>query len=211
METSKRVAGRISDWQDDKGFGFVVPHGGGDRAFVHINDFQRGSRRPVTGDLISYVPAKDQRGRFNAKEIRHAGQKIVIPRTPSRPRRWRAGVGIASLASSVVLAATEVIPFTLVTTVFGLSTLTYIIYGLDKLAAKKRGQRTRENALHLFGLAGGWPGALIAQQQFRHKTIKQPFQTIFWGTVLINVTAVAWLVQSGVAAELAHLLSNIKF
>ena len=36
-----------------KGFGFVVPNGGGDRAFVHINEFQRGSRRPeVEGVLV---------------------------------------------------------------------------------------------------------------------------------------------------------------
>ena len=45
-----RFAGRITDWNDDKGYGFVMPSGGGDRAFVHINDFQRGSRRPVDGD-----------------------------------------------------------------------------------------------------------------------------------------------------------------
>lgn len=209
METSKRVTGRITDWQDDKGFGFVVPHGGGDRAFVHINEFQRGSRRPLTGDLILYIPSKDQRGRINAKEIRHAGQKVSAPRTPSRLPR--AALGVTVLASSVALAAAGVIPFALVAIVFGLSAVTYIMYWLDKFAAQKNGQRTPESALHLFGLAGGWPGALIAQQQFRHKTIKQPFQTIFWGTVLINVTAIAWLVQSGVAVELAHLLSNIKF
>ena len=50
-----RQAGRISDWNDDKGYGFVLPHDGGARTFVHIKAFQPGSRRPVEGDLISYA------------------------------------------------------------------------------------------------------------------------------------------------------------
>src|SRR3546814_7859726 len=57
-----RLAGRISDWNDDKGYGFVTPNGGGDRAFVHIKAFQSGSRRPVDGDLISYAVTRDGRG-----------------------------------------------------------------------------------------------------------------------------------------------------
>jgi uncharacterized membrane protein YsdA (DUF1294 family) len=39
----------------------------------------------------------------------------------------------------------------------------------------------------------GWPGALAARRVFRHKTTKQPFRTIFWGTVIANCVALAWL------------------
>jgi len=63
-----RLAGRITDRNDDKGFGFVAPNGGGTRAFVHINASQRGSRRPVDGDMISYLPDVDARGRTNARQ-----------------------------------------------------------------------------------------------------------------------------------------------
>src|SRR3546814_10167329 len=86
-----RLAGRISDWNDDKGYGFVTPNGGGDRAFVHIKAFQSGSRRPVDGDLISYAVTRDGRGRSNAAEVRFAGQRIAQrkpTRAPTRiPRR----------------------------------------------------------------------------------------------------------------------------
>jgi len=201
-----RLAGRITDWVDDKGFGFVVPNGGGDRAFVHINAFQRGSRRPVTGDLISYLPFKDQRGRLNANEIRHAGQKIVAPRAPSRVPRT--ALGAAALASAAALGAVSLLPILLVAALYGLSALAYLMYWLDKSAAQTNGQRTPENTLHLVGLAGGWPGALIAQQRFRHKTIKQPFQTVFWVTVVLNMAVIAWLIKSGVAAELAQSLGG---
>lgn len=201
-----RFAGRISDWNDEKGFGFVVPNGGGDRAFVHISEFQHRSRRPVTGDLISYLPSKDQRGRLNAKEIRHAGYKIVLPHAPSRFPR--AASGAVVLASVAVLAVVGIIPTLVAAAVFGLSLVAYFMYWLDKSAAKRSGQRIPENTLHLLGLVGGWPGALIAQQQFRHKTIKQPFQTIFWVTVVLNLTAVVLLVKTGIAANLVQSIGT---
>jgi len=197
-----RLAGRISDWNEDKGFGFVMPNGGGDRAFVHVNAFQRGSRRPVDGDLISYLPVKDSRGRVNAKEIRHAGQKIEAPRVPSRVPRT--ALGAIGLIGAAVLAATGVLPVFMAMGLLGSSALAYFMYWIDKAAAQRGDQRTPESTLHVLSLVGGWPGALIAQQQFRHKTIKPSFQRMFWTTVAINVSVVAWLVHSGVAAELSH-------
>ena len=201
-----RLAGRITDWNDEKGFGFVVPNGGGDRAFVHVNEFQRGSRRPGAGDLISYLPNTDQRGRVKAKQIRHAGQKIIQPRAPSRVPGAALGIGALALASA--LAVATVIPFALLIGIAGLSLLAYLIYWLDKSASQRSAQRTPESTLHLLSLAGGWPGALIAQQQFRHKTVKQPFQSVFWVTVVLNIAVLGWLTKSGVAAELAQSLSG---
>jgi uncharacterized membrane protein YsdA (DUF1294 family)/cold shock CspA family protein len=201
-----RLAGRISDWNDEKGFGFVVPNGGGDRAFVHVNEFQRGSRRPVAGDLISYFPAPDQRGRLKATQIRHAGQTTAAPRSPSRIPR--AALGIAALAAWAGLAIIGAIPVLLPGGIVGLSALAYVMYWLDKSAAQRNRQRTPESTLHLVSLAGGWPGALIAQQQFRHKTIKQPFQSVFWVTAAVNVAVLVWLVMPGVAAGLAQSLGH---
>ena len=56
-------------------------------------------------------------------------------------------------------------------------------------------------------LLGGWPGALLAQQQFHHKTIKQSFQQAFWITVVANLAGTWWLVSTGKAAALALMLS----
>lgn len=201
-----RLAGRITEWKDEKGFGFVVPNGGGERAFVHVNAFQRGSRRPAEGDLVSYVASPDQRGRLQAKQIRHAGQKIAVPRAPSRVPR--AALGIGSLAFGASLVAAGFVPALMLGAVASLSLLAYFMYWLDKSAARRSAQRTPESTLHLISLAGGWPGALIAQQQFRHKTIKQPFQTVFWATVALNLAGVVWLVRSGLAAELARSVSG---
>lgn len=199
-----RFAGRITDWNDEKGFGFVEPSGGGERAFVHVNAFQRGSRRPAPGDLISYLPAKDSRGRLQAREIRHAGQRIEVPRQPSRLPR--ATIGIAALIAATVAALIGWIPLPLAGAYVAVSAVSYVMYWFDKSAAGRGARRTPESNLHLADLLGGWPGALIAQQQFRHKTIKQSFQSVFWVTVVANLVAVGWLVSSGLADELARSL-----
>jgi uncharacterized membrane protein YsdA (DUF1294 family) len=62
-----------------------------------------------------------------------------------------------------------------------------VAYALDKSAALAGRWRIPEKTLLLLGLMGGWPGAIVAQQMFRHKTSKQPFRAAFWFTVVLNV------------------------
>ncbi|MBU9848310.1 DUF1294 domain-containing protein [Rahnella ecdela] len=71
-----------------------------------------------------------------------------------------------------------------------LNLLTLLMYGADKLAARRGWRRIPENTLLLFGLLGGWIGALVGQQLFRHKTQKQPFRTWFMFSIAANVAAV---------------------
>ncbi len=75
------------------------------------------------------------------------------------------------------------------------SALTFLIYGADKLAARKAWRRVPELTLLVCGFVGGWPGAIFGQQLFRHKTQKQPFKTYFMVSVVLNVAVlmlVAW-------------------
>jgi uncharacterized membrane protein YsdA (DUF1294 family) len=61
-------------------------------------------------------------------------------------------------------------------------------------------QRTLENVLQVCALLGGWPGALLAQQVFRHKSSKRSFQVVFWITVVVNCGALVWIASpTGVA------------
>lgn len=69
------------------------------------------------------------------------------------------------------------------------SALTFIVYAFDKAAARNRQPRTSERTLHLCSLGCGWPGALLAQNMLRHKSVKQPFQRIFHATVAFNCGA----------------------
>ncbi|HBH14585.1 MAG TPA: DUF1294 domain-containing protein [Leclercia adecarboxylata] len=62
------------------------------------------------------------------------------------------------------------------------------------MAARKAWRRVPEATLLIFGVVGGWPGAILGQQLFRHKTQKQPFKTYFMITVILNVVLLlaAW-------------------
>ena len=71
------------------------------------------------------------------------------------------------------------------------SLVTFAAYGIDKSAARRGAARISEQTLLLLGLVGGWPGALVAQQLFRHKTRKRSFRRAFWGTVGVNVLVLA--------------------
>ena len=204
-----RLAGRISDWNDDKGYGFVTPHDGGTRSFVHIKAFQGGARRPVNGDLVSYEASKDAKGRTNAVNVRFAGQRVEPPRPrrgPRSPSRVPRGMlGMLALAAVVAAAALGRVPV-VVALACGLASIaSFLVYWWDKDAAKAKQWRTQEGTLHLIDLLGGWPGALIAQQLFRHKTVKASFQTTFWVTVLLNLAGVAFVVDRGWAQALQDL------
>ncbi|MCK5666260.1 MAG: DUF1294 domain-containing protein [Thiotrichaceae bacterium] len=78
--------------------------------------------------------------------------------------------------------------FFIISFYFIASLMTFIVYAMDKSAAKKGHWRVKERTLHLLSFVGGWPGALIAQKILRHKSIKQPFRSFFWLTVFLNVS-----------------------
>lgn len=103
------------------------------------------------------------------------------------------------------LVALRKIPSILLWIYAGLSLLSLLVYAWDKHAARKGRQRTPENTLHLLALAGGWPGALFAQQWLRHKTVKKKFRAVFWTTVVLNLAALAYLLTPEGARLLASL------
>ncbi|MCK4228482.1 DUF1294 domain-containing protein [Enterobacter asburiae] len=74
-----------------------------------------------------------------------------------------------------------------------INVLTLALYGADKMAARKGMRRVPEATLLVFGVTGGWPGAIVGQQLFRHKTQKQPFKTYFFLSVVVSIGTMAVL------------------
>jgi uncharacterized membrane protein YsdA (DUF1294 family)/cold shock CspA family protein len=187
----ERRRGIVADWNDDRGFGFIKPASGGPRVFVHATSFPRGPR-PSIGCDVTYVESRDERGRASAGSVRYL--------TRSRGRRSssemsRAVVLVVSFfALGAILVVTDRMPVTFLAAYGVLSGVAILVYRADKTAAQRGTWRTSESTLHLLALVGGWPGALVAQRYFRHKTRKQPFRTIFWVTVAANCAALAWFV-----------------
>lgn len=88
------------------------------------------------------------------------------------------------------------------------SCASFVAYGLDKRRAAVGGPRVPERTLHVLALLGGWPGAILAQRRFRHKTRKVSFLVVFWAVVVLHVgivgaAAYTLLSSSGSAAHQA--------
>lgn len=97
------------------------------------------------------------------------------------------------LLLALAAVASALLPHPLVMWLLLASVLTFVIYGGDKMAARKSWRRVPESTLLVLGLAGGWPGAVVGQQLFRHKTQKQPFRTYFVISVLLNIAGLVAL------------------
>jgi len=184
-----RDQGRLTSWDDDKGFGFVTPDKGGQRAFVHIRAFSYRQRRPRNGDVITYQLAWDPKGRPRAENVLFR----EMPPPPAEPRP--AGLvaacllAVAYIGVVIALVVGGRIPWPVLPAYVVMSLLTFTAYAFDKSAAMNRRWRTREQTLHLFSLLGGWPGALIAQRLFHHKSKKAEFQAVFWLIVALHCAA----------------------
>lgn len=192
-----RYQGKITNWKDDKGFGFVTPNGGGSRVFIHIKSFSNRQRRPIGNEMVTYELTSDAQGRPQGVNIAFVGDRPSSPPPMAAP-----GPGIvalsfafAFLAFVAVAVAMGKLPFLVLIAYLIGSCVAYLAYMFDKAAALKGQWRTSENILHLLSLAGGWPGAMLAQKTLRHKTQKQSFQLVYWTTVVFNCAALGWVLS----------------
>ncbi|MDZ4170247.1 MAG: cold shock and DUF1294 domain-containing protein [Coriobacteriia bacterium] len=196
--------GRLTDWNDDRGFGYIQPLDGGPTVFVHVSTFPPNRRRPIVTDLLTYDVGTDDRGRARAANVHFlsaAGPRSKAnPAQAARPSapassalRPVALVAGGFLTLTCLLAAVGAVAWVVPAVYVAMSGLAFLTYGSDKLAAESGDRRTGEGTLIGLGLIGGWPGALVAQEFFRHKTRKQPFRTLFFASIAANVVLLIWI------------------
>ena len=202
-----RYQGRITNWKDDQGFGFVTPNGGGRQVFVHIKAFSNRRRRPIGNELVTYELSVDSKGRPQGENVAFVGE--------STSKASTAGPGIGSLTFAALFltlvagaAFAGRLPVAVMLLYLVASAVAFCAYGLDKAAARAGRWRTSEGALHMFGLVGGWPGALVAQRVLRHKSQKQSFQVVFWASVILNCGALGWFVLEPCSGALKPILGG---
>lgn len=192
--------GRLVQWDDAKGYGFIEAEGG--RWFVHVSSIKRISASwPAVGDGVVFQPGHDEQGRPRALAATvqkpQRTERTLAPEEPETtevvaPKTWR-DIAPADVISALGLlwlpwrlAHTEGARYVLLGYALA-SLVTFFVYGFDKRKAVFGGYRVSERTLHTLALAGGWPGAWAAQYVFRHKLRKPWFRFYFIVTVLANL------------------------
>ena len=199
----ERLAGRIADWVEERGFGWVEH--GGVRLFAHIREFKKG-RVPVKGDEVTFVQGLDPLGRPCAREL-------VLKKEHSGPGLW-ACMQLAVLLVLPFLAGIKlpVAAWSVPAAMLVVSVAAWRTYRSDKKAAESGSWRVSETMLHLLELLGGWPGAFLAQRRYRHKTRKASYQGIFQCIVfLYQLVALDVVLDHGLWDALVEILAESGF
>jgi cold shock CspA family protein len=101
-----RLTGKLRSWNDDRGFGFIVPTHGGAEVFVHISALPRDGTRPTVGEVLSYELGRGKDGKPQAlKVLREAiGAVAERPRAVGPPPSRRRSILPSILGLTLVLA-----------------------------------------------------------------------------------------------------------
>ena len=189
-----RLKGVIKSWNDERGFGFIEPIKGGQDIFFHITAFYGGTGRPQVNQRVLFDVEPGPQGKLRARNVdlvQFARPKIKPAVRTSRPQSGAATLYFIPAFALVYVAMSWFwkTPIWFAVIYLLVSAITYQVYANDKACAQRGARRTGETTLHILSLAGGWPGALLAQQRLRHKSVKAEFRSFFWGTVAFNVGA----------------------
>lgn len=197
--------GKITSWNDDKGYGFITPSSGEGQVFAHIKAFKYQARRPEVNRLVTYILSTDKQGRICAAEVTMSAAEVI---EKDHQGNWVLANAYAVLFLILIIfvCLVGIAPFWSFVVYLAMSLTTYFFYYFDKSAAQKGEWRTQESTLHLLALFGGWPGAVVAQQRLRHKTIKTSFRRVFWITIALNSCAFIVLINPSAVESLKSLL-----
>ena len=204
--------GRVTKWQDDKGFGFIET-AAGESVFFHVSEF-KAQRRPAIGEEVVFSVDYDNQRRLQAKEVQELSfvqQKMAQKNQKIRQRnhkrsaqaefesgqKKRLFLGVGFYGVLILLAVMNKLSWLVVGWYVALGVITYAMYAKDKAAAQSGDWRTSESTLHLLSALGGWVGAMVAQTYLRHKSQKAEFRLAYYLTVIINMAGLLFILAGG--------------
>jgi len=79
-----RFEGTLTQWNDERGFGFILPTEGGQTLFAHISAFPRDGLRPQLHERLSFEVTLGQGGKKQAVAIQRSGTAMAS--VPGRQR-----------------------------------------------------------------------------------------------------------------------------
>jgi cold shock CspA family protein len=80
-----RQTGKLRSWNEERGFGFIAPTGGGRELFVHVSALPRDGSRPTPGETLSFEVGQNDKGQPQALKV----QREALAGAPLPPARAR--------------------------------------------------------------------------------------------------------------------------
>jgi uncharacterized membrane protein YsdA (DUF1294 family)/cold shock CspA family protein len=183
-----RERGKLEDWLDNRGFGFIRRPGNAGKIYVHMKSIGKSTERPAIGDHLEYTVSTGKDGRPVAVDVIFVAAPPPPPPPPlieeiSHAPDTVLGVATRVVGAAVILALlsanifTDRLPWWVALLYLIASTGSFLLYWSDKRASIEGGWRKPELRLHLLDLTFGIVGGLFAQHVLRHKTFKPTFVT----------------------------------
>ena len=82
----------------------------------------------------------------------------------------------------------------------GINAISFVIYGIDKLKAKKGKWRIPENTLLLLAIIGGSIGAWLGIKVWHHKTLHKKFKYGIPLIVIMQIAIVIYIFRENIQA-----------
>lgn len=192
MDSKLRFEGQLKSWNDDRGFGFIEPVGGGQELFVHIKAFSSSFGRPEIGSKVNFEVETNSDGKKRAVRIQatsSAAGKRNTARRHTKPWDTTSLFVLGGfILSYLVISLVWKLSIYVGVAYLAMSLICAVFYWVDKHSAKTGAWRISEATLLMLGGFCGWPGAIVAQHLLQHKTTKPSFRFEHWVSVIVNLT-----------------------
>ncbi len=175
------IVGKIEQWDERKGYGFISVDRQAPRILFHLSDLSGYSQKPRLNERVHFTLAKDAHGSFVAKHI-------------ERPMVFGFSMAVTVWFVTILASSVWLIDYPAVAMLYYalISSITYVVYLYDRSATIENRVRIPEILLHSLAAMGGWIGAAIAQASLRREPSTIGYQYGFWLSVIINLAAYAW-------------------
>ena len=98
---TKRAQGKITHWNEEKGYGFITPAAGAKQVFVHISAFNNRRQPPKLNQIVSFSLSTDKQGRPCAVAVTREGEER--PRGIKRKDREKHSLSVGLRMPIVIL------------------------------------------------------------------------------------------------------------
>lgn len=103
-----QLTGIVSQWNEQKGFGFILPDDKSTRIFVHVTGLRNAAHRPRNGDRVGYQLDKQADGKLRAIDVYqlndpHRAAPVAPPKTRIKRSRQVERKSVRPFALLVVI------------------------------------------------------------------------------------------------------------